>query len=421
MTTKLLGISFIILFLVFLAAPLSLVVGSSVPTVTVGGTPFDIAITPDGKYAYITNFENVSVIDTTTNKVVAWIDTAEFPLGTAITPDGKYAYVTHSTDPPIVSVISTATNTVADTIALEHSANEGIAITSDGKYVYVTNMGGWVMVISTETNTVIENIFIAPQNLDWTDPNTGVTIFSNSDPHSVAISPDDKYAYVGTIDFRVIVIDVSTNKIAQTIEAESGIRNIVISSDGKHLYATTGDDKIFIIDTAANSVTDTLTGFGSPLGIAITSDGNYAYVPNNWNNTVLVLNTATNMVDKTITVGQGPRGVVFTPDGKHAYVTCDTDSSGTSGAVWVLSINGGSNLQQATPSTSENSNLQQATPQATPPTTEFPVQTLIISVLLIVVAISAGIIVVKIKPWKKQSTNTHNMLTLLLSQERQNK
>ena len=402
--TKLLGIGCVILSLLVLAASLSSVEGASVPTVIVGGTPYGVAVTPDGKYVYVTNFENVTVIDTATNKVIASIATAEFPMGIAITPDGKYAYVTHSTDPPIASVISTAANTVVDTIELEHSANGGIAITHDGKYAYLTNSEGWVMVISTKTNKVTENIFIAPRDPDWTDPDTGVTIPSLSDPRSVALSPDDKYAYVGTSDFRVIVIDVSTNRIVKTIEVERGIWDIAVAPDGKHLYATTSDDKIFVIDTATAKVTATLTGFGSPLGIAITSDGNYAYIPNNWNDTVLVLNTATNVVDKTITVGQGPRGVVFTPDGKHAYVTCDTDASGANyaGTVWVLS-------------TSEDSTLSQATPQATPSAAEFPAQTLIISGLVIIVAISAGIIFVKIKPMKKQSTKTQRMLTLPLS------
>ena len=403
--TKLLGISCVILSLLVLATSLSSVEGASVPTISVGGTPYDAALTPDGKYLYVANFENVSVIDTATNKVAASIVTEKFPMGIAITPDGKYAYVTHSNpESPIASLISTETNTVVATITLEHFPNEGIAITHDGKYVYLTNVEGWVMVISTKTNKVTENIFIAPRDPDWTDPTTGITIPSSSDPHSVALSPDDKYAYVGTHDLRCIVIDVSTNKIVKTIELESGIYDIVVAPDGKNLYATTGLDKILIIDTAANAVTATLTGFGSHQSIAITSDSKYAYVPNFWNNTVLVLNTATNTVDKTITVGPEPRGIVFTPDGKHAYVTCDTDGSGAydTGTVWVLSI-------------SKDSTLSQATPQATPPATEFPVQTLIISVLVIIIAISAGIIFVKTKPWKKQSTNTHRMLTLTLS------
>jgi YVTN family beta-propeller protein len=97
-TKKIFSIGCIVISLLFFAAFLSLVEGSgvsSVATVTVGGNPFGVAITPDGKYAYIANnLENVSVIDTATNKVVATVAT-EKGTGIVITPDGKYAYVTN--------------------------------------------------------------------------------------------------------------------------------------------------------------------------------------------------------------------------------------------------------------------------------------------------------------------------------------
>jgi YVTN family beta-propeller protein len=401
--TKLLGVGCVVISLVFFVVSLSLVEGSNasnVATITVGGTPYGIAITPDSKYAYVANFENVSVIDTATNKLVETVATTKFTQGIVITPDGKYAYVTcSSSDQPIVSVISTATNTVVDTIAVAHTPNGGIAMTSDGKSVYLTSMDGWVMVINTETNKVTANITITPRNSDANV--NGVTLTSFSDPDAVAISPDNAYAYVGTGsgDSRVIMIDASTNKIVNSITIGSdGIADIAIAPDGKHVYATS-DDKIFIIDTATNTVTTTLTGFGSPMGIAITSDGKYAYTVNNWNDTVFILNTATNAVDRTVSVGQGPRGLAFTRDGKYAYVICDsstalTDSPGASyvGTVWVIS-------------TGEAGASSQATPVA-----EFPVQFLAVVILVVIIIVSASFIVVKMKPWKKQSTNTEQML-----------
>lgn len=47
-----------------------------VATVGVGKHPYGVAITPDGSRAYVTNLEsyNVSVIDTSSNTVVATID-----------------------------------------------------------------------------------------------------------------------------------------------------------------------------------------------------------------------------------------------------------------------------------------------------------------------------------------------------------
>ena len=70
-----------------------------VATVTVGTSPRGIAITPDGKHAYVANLisNNVSVIDT---------------FLVAVAPDGKHAYVTNMISNN-VSVIDTGSDTVA--------------------------------------------------------------------------------------------------------------------------------------------------------------------------------------------------------------------------------------------------------------------------------------------------------------------
>ena len=104
----------------------------------------------------------------------------------AVTPDGAYAYVT-SADTSLVSVISTATNTVTATISTyfgpnifgAESAPYGVAITPNGAYAYITNAGSSsVSVISTATNTITANI---------TD---------RGEPYDVAITPNGTYAYV---------------------------------------------------------------------------------------------------------------------------------------------------------------------------------------------------------------------------------
>ena len=57
-----------------------------------------MAITPDGKHAYVTNDGDgtVSVITTATGAVSAPITVGKSPVGVAITPDGKHAYVTNA-------------------------------------------------------------------------------------------------------------------------------------------------------------------------------------------------------------------------------------------------------------------------------------------------------------------------------------
>jgi YVTN family beta-propeller protein len=247
---------------------------------------------------------------------------------------------------------------------------------------------------------VIANITVAPRNSNANV--NGVTVFSFSDPDTIVVSPNDEYAYVGTGgagDDRVMVIDLSTNKIVNSTTVGSGVADLAITPDGKYLYATTGDDKIFVIDTATDTVNTTLTGFGSPMGIAITSDGKYAYTENNWNNTVFVLNTATNTVDTTVSVGQAPRGLAFTPDGEYAYVICDTstdfaNSPGANYAGTVSVINTGTN---PAPTDSSIPTTTVPTASSSPAVPEFPIQLLVVVILVVVITVSAIIIVVKEK------------------------
>ena len=78
-------------------------------SIFVGGAPLGVAITGDGRHAYVTSEVSedagtVSVIDTATNTVSATIAVGSGPSGVAITPDGSQAYVTNS-DAGTVSVI----------------------------------------------------------------------------------------------------------------------------------------------------------------------------------------------------------------------------------------------------------------------------------------------------------------------------
>ena len=57
--------------------------------------PDATAVSPDGHKVYITNAasNNVSVIDTATNTVIATIPVGPGPFGVALSPDGRKVYV----------------------------------------------------------------------------------------------------------------------------------------------------------------------------------------------------------------------------------------------------------------------------------------------------------------------------------------
>lgn len=130
-----------------------------VATVTVGTQPFGVAVSPDGTRVYVANSVpgTVSVIDTATNTVVATVTVGANPRGVTVSPDGSRAYVTNK-GPDNVSVINTATNTVIATVTVGFNP-VGVAVTPDGTRLYVVNEGsGNVTVIDTASNTVLATV-----------------------------------------------------------------------------------------------------------------------------------------------------------------------------------------------------------------------------------------------------------------------
>jgi len=90
-----------------------------------------IAMSPNGRYAYVSNLgsNSVSVLDTANNTIVKTVLVGTSPGGVAVTPDGAYVYVSNQGSNS-VSVINAASDTVVATIPvagtwrdIDHSAD----------------------------------------------------------------------------------------------------------------------------------------------------------------------------------------------------------------------------------------------------------------------------------------------------------
>jgi len=272
----------------------------SVPiTSTITVTPFIAGM------AYIPNYvsDNVSVINTATNAVVATIAVGNQPYGVSNSPDGSRVYVT-KVGSDNVSVINTATNTVVATIGVGIYPY-GVNTSPDGSRVYVANaVSGNVSVINTATNTVV------------------ATIGVGNYPYGVSTSPDGSRVYVtNAVSNNVSVINTATNAVVATIGVGSGPRGVSTSPDGSRVYVTNfGSDNVSVINTATNTVMANIPVGYNSFGVSTSPDGSRVYVANPGSNYLSVINTATNTVVATIAVGNFPIGVSTSPDGSRVYV-----------------------------------------------------------------------------------------------------
>ena len=110
--------------------------------VAVGETPGFVAISPDGRLAYIARRAAgvITVLDTSINKVVAEVSIPGPPQFIAFAPDGSRAYVrVYNADLTInaVAVLDTRTTKLVETIPVNKKPY-ALAVSPDQKFVYTS-------------------------------------------------------------------------------------------------------------------------------------------------------------------------------------------------------------------------------------------------------------------------------------------
>ena len=159
-------------------------VAGSVLTTIHTAAPYiaDVTVSPLGDIVLLTDHFNnvVQVLSTANNSIVASIPVGSAPDQVAFSPDGRLAYVSNILS-WTVSVIDTATLTVVATIGGVGAGANTVCVSPDGSRVYVGSHWNGVSVIDTSTNTVIANL---PLN----SPNGPVV--------AMALTPDGTKLYV---------------------------------------------------------------------------------------------------------------------------------------------------------------------------------------------------------------------------------
>ncbi|MGI9191242.1 MAG: beta-propeller fold lactonase family protein, partial [Chitinophagaceae bacterium] len=290
---------------------------SVIATIPVGTYPSGIAVSPNGQHAYVTNDQSnsVSVINTTSNTVVATIPTGTQPIGVVVSPNSSKIYVANYAVGTI-SVIDALTNTVSNTINVGGNPY-GLTINSDGSRVYVANFGSNnVQVLNTNTMSVLNTI----------------TYPANSKPYAVLLNPSGTKLYSANFQSNsVSEINTSNNTISSTVPVGNTPVALTIHSNGNSLYVSNrASNNVSVINTQTFTVTNTIAVGSTPRAIDISPSDSFVYVTNSASNNVSVINTTTNAVVNTIGGFNAPisfgKFVVYLP-GTGAGITYTVNGS----------------------------------------------------------------------------------------------
>lgn len=331
-------------------------IATSTVTNTIHTTGFAaaVAITPDGKFVWVSEpisnstAGNVEVIEIATNTSVATIPVGFEPIDIAVTPNGQSVYVLN-TYGNSVSVIATSKNTVVAQIQLSTTAMSKMALSPDGALAYVTNSdANTVSVIDTATNTVAGTISIPAANYVAASA-TGPTVFVS-----------------GFLKTQVAAIDIATGTVVASIPVSGNTSGLAVSPDGSLLYidfVNAGGSGLSVADTSSYTLMSTIFGSLSdrPGPMGISPDGAFRYVTSTINSTLSIFSTADNTLVNKITVPGSLGTIAFGPLSNAvlapALVTVHPGSvAGGTPATGYAVLNGAATAGGATVSLSSDDN-----------------------------------------------------------------
>ncbi len=227
-------------------------------TIPVGPLPLQIRVTLDGSQAIVTNYQNaITFIDLSTNAVSSVIttDSSFTPSGVAISPDGTYALVTNYEPPPdaFLAVLDIATKKITSTIPLDTEFPQSVFINPDGTLAWVTfPWDNVVEVIDLLTGTVIERLAV-------------------STPYSVAFNATGTVAYIagGETSGSVEVVNTSNYSMITTIPAGAGAGDLLVDPGEAFVSVNNAfDQSVTVFSPQALKGTTTPVG-GSPRGTVL--------------------------------------------------------------------------------------------------------------------------------------------------------
>lgn len=275
----------------------------TIPTSLSGNTA--IAVSPEGVRLYVNNNQDsISVFNRETYTEITTIAVEEWATGLALTPDGRYLYVTNGNSNNVSVIDTDALKVVGNPIPVQATPRHALA-SPNGQYIFIAGDNGLVEIIEVSSQSKI-NEFAFPGMV------TAMEISPDSTQLYASYYDYDEGAYTGYLK----IVDLSQGTVSDAI-ATGG------SSPTSMAYLP-NSDRIYISHAISGSESDqgtvnvfdmnTQTLVGNPIpvgefssGISAHPDGSKIYVTSLNENNVRVIETTQNFVmQDPIPTGRSP-------------------------------------------------------------------------------------------------------------------
>ena len=250
--------------------------GFDYPTGDYKGAPVEAAFSPDGAFAYVSNYRM---------------------YGAGFTIDAGDGCNKGEGDPSFVYRVNTTTLEIDDVFAVG-SVPKFLAVTPDGSRLLVSN---WCTFDLSIVDLATGELLAAPE--------------LGRHPRGIAITADSASAYVAVMGSSNIAVVALADGSATYLEGiGASPRHLVLSPDGTLLYATlNGEGTVVKIDLATGAVIDRVRTGQAPRSMDISADGRSLYVVNYDSDTMTKVRTSDFEILQEFRTADKPIGITYDP------------------------------------------------------------------------------------------------------------
>ena len=274
-----------------------------VGTIPLGeGKPNRVVFHPDGKTAWVVydKTHDLGVIDAEARKLVRRVRIGGNPYNLAFSPDGRRLYVLDwgsESSGDAVIVYGLKDERIEAQIEVSTWPAHGV-FSQDGRTFWVSSeTAGNVAAIDTASHAIV------------------ATIATGGDAMGLALTADGRTLYAAAGENKALVkVDTATRRAVGTIALPGIVHEAALTHDGKFLYTTLRKaNKIAVVSTEDDKVVAVIPQRAYPDLVIMEPSGRYALVTNRYADLVTVIDVKTHKEVRTIAVGKAPHGMALRP------------------------------------------------------------------------------------------------------------